>query len=107
MLAPVFRAHALHRGAGAAGKWKAKNFTPFTYHVQNKQQVSIKKRDTRNFNHNDFQNDLLNPTFIQALENTDNTNMAFNMYNKKFIQTLNIHAPMKFLSKKEIKLKLL
>ena len=58
-----------------------------------------------NFDPEVFNNDLSSPSLIQKLENADNTSMAFEIYNKFFIQTLNKHAPMKYLSKNECKLK--
>jgi len=74
-------------------------------HEHIKKENRIKKRDLKNFDKSVFEKELLNLDLIQKLENANNTNDAFDIYNKKFIQLLNKHAPMKYLSNREMKLK--
>ena len=74
-------------------------------HGQVNKNIKIKTRNMKNFNQNDFQNELLNPSLIHQIENAKDTNSAFNAYKKKFCQTINKHAPLRFLNKKEIKLR--
>ena len=42
---------------------------------------------------------------IQNIQNAENANKAYDIYHDRFIELLNKHAPMKKLSKKEIKLR--
>ena len=60
---------------------------------EDSKQTNIKTRDTKKFKEEDFQKDLLMPGIIQQIVNAENTNAAFNIYQKIFTQTLNKHAP--------------
>ena len=72
-------------------------------HEQINKNIKIKKRDTKHFNQTEFLNELLGSTLIHEIENAHNTNMAYEIFHKKFIEALDNHAPMKYLNKKEIK----
>ena len=72
-------------------------------HEQTKNLTNIKKRDTKNFNENNFLDDLKDPALLQNILNAHNTNSAFEICHSKFLIALEKHAPMKYLSKKEIK----
>ena len=65
-------------------------------HEQINTKIKIKKRY---FNQKEFLNELQNPIIIQEIENAQNTNMAYEIYNKKFLEALNKHAPIKYLNK--------
>ena len=71
-------------------------------HEQIKNLTKIKKRD-KSFNEINFLNDLKDPALMQNILNAHNTNSAFEICHSKFLLTLEKHAPMKYLSKKEIK----
>ena len=62
-------------------------------------------RDTRNFNENKFTTDLNDPNMIHNINNAKDTNTAYNILHKKFVNTLNQHAPIKIRSKRETKIK--
>ena len=65
----------------------------------------VKSRDTRNFIQENFDKDLCEPELVQQILLSPNTNQADNIFHPKFLETLKKHAPIKFLSKKEIKIK--
>ena len=67
--------------------------------------IKIKIRDNKNFNNDGFLCDLQNPTIVQQIEYAVNTEQAFEIYHKVYTDTLNKYAPIKYLSKKEIKIK--
>ena len=52
-------------------------------HEQINTKIKIKKRDTKYFNQKEFLNELQNPIIIQEIENAQNTNMAYEICNKK------------------------
>ena len=62
-------------------------------------------RDTRNFDENKFTTDLNDPNMIRNINNAKDTNTAYNILHKKFVNTLNQHAPVKIRSKRETKIK--
>ena len=62
-------------------------------------------RDTRNFDENKFTTDLNDPNMICNISNAKDTNTGYNILQKKFVSTLNQHAPIKIRSKRETKIK--
>ena len=70
-------------------------------HINNKAKIKI--RDTKNFDQQQFLNDLQNSGALQEIENASNCNMAYETFHSKFLQTLNKHAPIKYLNKKQTK----
>ena len=64
----------------------------------------IKKRDFSKFNKTQFLLDLENSGIFEKITLQNDTNNKYNLFHDKFIEILNIHAPMKTLSKKDIKL---
>ena len=67
--------------------------------------LNISYRDTRNFDENKFTTDLNDPNMIRNINNAKDTNTAYNILQKKFVNTLNQHAPIKIRSKRETKIK--
>ena len=71
-------------------------------HEHSKKKKSIKKRDKRNFDKDKFLNDLLdNGNLLLNLLNAENSEAACVYYFQKYIENLDIHQPMRELSKKE------
>ena len=67
--------------------------------------IHIKKRKTNNLNQDEFLIDLQNAALLHEIENANNSNMAYDIFHKQFILTLNKHAPIRYLSNKEVKLR--
>ena len=80
------------------------NFTILDHQVHEKK-IEQKKRDRRNFDHNIFEEELLEPDFTLKILNANDTDEAYDMYQNKFIELLDKHAPMRKLTKKEINLR--
>ena len=76
------------------------NFTILDHQVHEKK-IEQKKRDRRNFDHNIFEEELLEPDFTLKILNANDTDEAYDMYQNKFIELLDKHAPMRKLTKKE------
>ena len=77
------------------------NFVLFDSEISRTIDNDIKTRDMKNFNETNFTNELnaLNVKIVTDLS----TNDSFNRLQKNFLQTLNKHAPLRFLSKQEKK----
>ena len=58
-------------------------------------------RDTKNFNSDNFTNDLY--SLNQQIDTDLSTEDSFNCLQKNYLNTLNKHAPLKYLSKRERK----
>ena len=80
------------------------NFLMLEHIHRNKKQI-IKKRDNRNFERDKFLADLLdNGNLIISILNEVNVDQACSYFIQKFVEKLDIHRPMRNLSKKEKKL---
>ena len=62
-------------------------------------------RDTSNFDESKFTTDLNDPNMMRNINSAKDTNTAYNILHKKFVNTLNQHAPIKIRSKRETKIK--
>ena len=62
-------------------------------------------RDTHNFDEIKFTTDLNDSNMIRNINNAKDTNTAYNILHKKFVNTLNQHVPIKIRSKRETKIK--
>ena len=71
--------------------------------VKYKKQRPTFKRDKRNIDTQKFQSDLLGEDLLVNLLNAKDTDTAYNMFLQKYSETLDKHAPLKKLSKKERK----
>ena len=80
------------------------NFMILDKHITVKDKIQM-VRDNKNFDSEHFNNELLDPNLILHLHNAIDANHAYEIYHNRFIELLNKHAPMRKLSKKEIKLK--
>ena len=76
------------------------NFAVLDYEVCGKK-IEYKKRDNKKFSPKDFEEELLNPDFILEMLNADDTSKAYDLYQNRYIQLLNKHAPLRKLTKKE------
>ena len=76
------------------------NFTVLNYVCSDKQ-IELKKRDDKKFTPKDFEKELIDPTFILEVLNAGNTNEAYDLYQNRYIQLLDKHAPLRKLTKKE------
>ena len=68
--------------------------------------VKYKKRDYSKFNEFAFNSDLNNENIAQAIINSNNVNGKYDIFQKHLERTMEKHAPLKNLSKKETELKL-
>ena len=85
------------------------NFVIFDSKLSKNKRSHIQVRETKNFNEENFLNDLnfLNlQTEKQHIDFYLHSNCTFDYLNKNFQTALNKHAPIKVLSKKETKLRL-
>ena len=64
-----------------------------------------KTRQLKNFNQQQFSHELRDPNLTLGVLNARNSNLAYNIFHKKFQSLVNKHAPLKYLSRKEAKLK--
>ena len=80
------------------------NFTILNHQV-NRKKAEQKKRDRKNFNSKTFENELLDPEFTLKILNATNTDEAYDMYQNRFIELLDIHAPVRNLTKKEMRIR--
>ena len=74
-------------------------------HVNKKKERDQMKRDKKNFNADKFNADLMDNDFLLKLLNGSNTDDSSNIFLTKFRSVLDKHAPMRKLSKREVKLK--
>ena len=65
---------------------------------------SVKRRNMKNFDTDQFQSDLNNLNF--QLENFYDAEMAFDFFHKKYLKIINKHAPFQTLTKKQMELEL-
>ena len=79
------------------------NFVLFESEISRNKERNIKIRDMKNFKEEHFTNDL-NTLNVQSSEKVT-TNEMFNSLHKNFLHTLNKHAPLKYLSKREKKIR--
>ena len=70
---------------------------------QTKKNSKTLKRDKRNFDIQKFQSDLLDDDLLLKIINSEDTNTAYDKFLSKYCKLLDKHAPLKKLSKKEIK----
>ena len=73
--------------------------------IKNNYKTKRKKRDYRNFDKDNFLNDLENLKLNEAINNTNNINGKYELLHTKFMETIDKNAPLKILSNKEIKRK--
>ena len=66
--------------------------------------MKVKTRHPKNSNQ-EYSDELYDPNLTLELTNTHNANLAYNIFHKRFQFLLNKHAPLRFLSRKEVKLK--
>ena len=71
--------------------------------MTNKIKSKTMKRDKRNFDVKKFQSDLLDEDLLVNIINSQDTNTAYDKFLTKYCSVLDKHAPLKKLSKKEIK----
>ena len=64
------------------------------------------KRNYSNFIPKNFENDLINQNIIQKLHEHDDVNSVYNIFQDHLEETMGKHAPIQYLSNKEIKLKM-
>lgn len=81
------------------------NFLIIENIISTKKRKSIRIRDMKMFNEENFVSDLQNIPFIDILNSTNDIDTSFDTFHNYFMDILNKHAPYKNLSKKEIKLK--
>ncbi len=74
-------------------------------HTQKRKLENTVKRDKSNFNAGKFQEDLLANDLLVKLLNAKDTDTAFNLFRNKYCSLLDKHAPLKKLTKKELKRK--
>ena len=74
-------------------------------HEQKKKLVNTVKRDKSNFNANKFHEDLLADDLLVNLLNAKDTDTAYNLFRNKYCTLMDRHAPLKKLTKKELKRK--
>ena len=67
--------------------------------------MKIKTSHLKNFNQQEFSGELYDPVLSLELTNAQNANFAYSIFHKKFQSLLNKHAPLRFLSRREVKLK--
>ena len=67
--------------------------------------MKIKTSHLKNFNQQEFSGELYDPVQSLELTNAQNANFAYSIFHKKFQSLLNKHAPLRFLSRREVKLK--
>ncbi len=72
-------------------------------HTKKKKLDNILKRDKRHFNVDKFNEDLLNDNLLIKLLNAKDTDTAFDIFRNKYCTLLDKHAPLKKLTKKEVK----
>ena len=70
---------------------------------QNKKPIIV--RDMNNFDQKAFTKELHDLQLYEQIKSSDNSNTAYNIFHKHFLALLNIHAPFKCLSKREINIK--
>ncbi len=80
------------------------NFLLMPHSIQAPKITKKKKRDFSNFEINEFRNDLSNIDFKNLLCNAENANQMYNLFHSGLNILFEMHAPHKFLSKKELKL---
>ena len=76
------------------------NFVIFEAEITRNKDNNVKIRDMKNFNEKNFTDEL---SSLNRIDTHLSTNESFNRLHKNFLQTLNKHAPLRYLSKKEIK----
>ena len=70
---------------------------------QNKKPIIV--RDMKNFDQKVFTKELHDLQLCEQIKSSENSNTAYNIFHKHFLALLNIHAPFKSLSKREINIK--
>ena len=70
---------------------------------QNKKPIIV--RDVKNFDQKAFTKELHDIQLCEQIKSSENSNTAYNIFHKLFLALLNIHAPFKSLSKREINIK--
>ena len=71
--------------------------------VRKKKNETIMKRDKKNIDISKFQEDLLDNDLLVKLINSTDTDTACNLFMTKYQSTLDKHAPLKKMTKKEVK----
>ena len=66
--------------------------------------IKIQRRDFRKFNPQNFIVDIKGLDLTKTLKQHNNVNQSYDVFQDLFIKVINNHAPVKTLSKKEIKL---
>lgn len=74
-------------------------------HVHKKKEKNIMKRNKKNFDAIKFNEELLDNDLLLKLLNAKNTDEASNIFLSKYCKLLDVHAPLRKMTKKEIKLK--
>ena len=64
---------------------------------------SCRKRDMRKFDAKKIEEDVNNIDLVENINNSNDVNSIYNAFQQKFIEIINRHAPIKKLSKKQIK----
>ena len=64
----------------------------------------IKKRDFKNFREEDFLSDLQDASILEKVSSEHDVNNKYNIFHDTFLKILNLHAPIRTLSQKEVKL---
>ena len=72
-------------------------------HGRKKNKTTILKRNKKNIDTSKFQADLLDNDLLVNLINSKDTNAACDLFMKKYQSTLDKHAPLKKMTKKELK----
>ena len=81
------------------------NFTIIESKSSKNKNMKIKTRHLKNFNQHEFSGELYDPVLSLELTNAQNANFAYSIFHKKFQSLFNKHAPWRFLSRREVKLK--
>ena len=68
--------------------------------------IKYQKRDYSKFNENNFKMDLMDEHLALETENSRNVNYVYKIFNEHLNNTIEKHAPTKYLSKKETELKM-
>ena len=74
-------------------------------HVKKKKLDNTHKRDKKNFNASKFNDELLGEDLLVNLLNAQDTDTAYNIFHNKYRTLLDKHAPLRKLTKKELKRK--
>ena len=80
------------------------NFVILDHRQMNKSEIPM-KRDKKNFNAANFQPELLDNDLLLNLLNSKDTDTAYNIFHDKYCKLLDKHAPLRKLTKKEVKRK--